>query len=182
MEPKYFDVASPGIIPNWSGNVGKCSAVPQGVGTSARIADEINTRALEMRMCFHSPATGTAQDYVRLMIFVWQNDDSGAAPTGAFILQTTGVLSTPLSPVMFTNARAEDYGMIHDELISVPANPGGGPIVRDFMFRLGSRIRYGAAQVTGNGNIYVALFGASAAGGAGFATVDWYSRLHYTDL
>jgi hypothetical protein len=187
LEHKFFDTATPGGFAV-AGTVTAISNVPQGVGQSQRIGDEITPIELNLTLTNFTTAVGAPGNVWRLAVIEWFDS---TVPTIA------SLLTSALPTAEWLWANNDLFEVLFDRMWSAASNVGAGvsnaqsepcylskPIVlrnreRKLRNQTVARPRkqtFNPGATTGTSQLYLIMIGLSAA-----ATATGQTRLQYLD-
>jgi len=160
IELKFFDTVCAGITFNSAGITATTfltlSNMGQGGTQSLRIGDEIQCSRLDYSFLFDVPTGAfTGDSCMRMIIFRWNDNDGGTAPTIGSVLQYTGATYTPHSPILFQSSEGKRLTVVHDSKAMVALNAQNGCFVHKGSVNLRNHpIRYNTGANTANGQLY----------------------------
>jgi hypothetical protein len=180
-QDKFFDTnLSAQNIPS-AGTLQGLSLVPQGVGQSQRVADELFAKSLNVTWEIVQ-LNADIYSNSRLIIFQWFPSTNLGVPTTADILQSTGAVG------LYSQYNWEfrlNYRILYDELIAMAGlvtSPCGisnisrlNILIKDFKHNF----EYHPAATSGINQLYLLYISDSAA--TPFPLFSFASRLEYTD-
>lgn len=202
IETKHFDVkaAFRSDYDNWS-LPQQLDPVPIGTGNSNRIGDEISLRTLRVRYCI-KPDFGFTQwnGFVRVIFFQWH--EQGTTPTLANILdEFASGFAAQRSLLQWDNLKAGRFSILMDKVYTVGgydstnfANTGDHRyIFNEVVFNIGmlssrpgtlidkKRAYLSGGTSVGQGGLYVMFISDSSDVSNGGPSIDYASRLTYSD-
>ena len=174
IEEKAHYVTSASTV-STAGQFVALSSVPQGIGRVQRIGDVLRKKRLNFAYTITAGAPGilaTADQYnvVRVLIFVWKQDNGLATPTTANILNT----STTTSPYNWDVRH--DYQVLYDKSHVVHNTPfwNGAAVQWDhgvgatytlpsqYTLPLKGMVEFDADSTSGDNHVYLMLISDSA--------------------
>lgn len=180
FEAKAFDASASASNTTNAGVIVNCSLVPQGVAQSQRVGDAINVEAIEVRV---GPTAANAVGGTVRVLLVRALEPSASFAVNT-VLGITGSALAAIGPLNFTGVRQEDFAILHDELMMVPATAGASfgrgqnmPLIH-IRKSLKSRIQFDAAATTGTGHIFLIMISDVVTTGP---SLNYHSRLIYSD-
>jgi len=195
IEVKAFDTTTNSFTVSTAGSVAKLTTVTQGVTRQTRVGDRLKKKQLAFKYSVQVGATGliaAADQYntVRVIIFMWTQDDGLAAPVVANILTTT---PTNKSLAMYNYDTDHDYKILYDRSHVVYNTPlwngaavqwnhgDGGTFCNDRVMTIDLKgdIEFDADSSFGTGHIYALFISDSAF--APNPTCEFVSRLLFED-
>lgn len=174
QETKYYDayVSATGV--STSGTFNDCTAIAAGTTNSTRLGNIVE--ALWIKCIFESNIADTT-NFMRYILFQWNNDTAGLTPTLAGVLAQTGVLSSPIN-CQYQISDTRDIRILLDVTHTLNVN---SPNVRtEHMVPMkGKRIPFQSSATTGNQHIY--LLQVSDSGAVAHPTSEFFLRLAFKD-
>lgn len=171
-ELKYFDLVQTATGVSSSGSVWDLSAMTQAAGLNHRIGDEITTVWLEIQF---ASAIADSTNFMRYVVFIWNNDTAGVTPTLAAVLANGNDAQT-LQHVV-TNAK--DTIVLLDVVHKLSAVSNPTERTRHIIGLKNKIIEYTDNATTGNKHLYLAAVSDSTA--VAHPTVEFASRLAFRD-
>jgi hypothetical protein len=196
LERKSFYTTTGSVAVTTAGTLYCLSSIAQGHADTQRVGDELHKKTLEFMYHITVGATGliaAADQYntVRLVIFIWHEDNGLAAPTPALILQLASATS-PTSALSNYDTK-HLYKILSDEqhvVYNTPIWNGAAPIwyhgpganfapIRPRKIALSGSIEFDADTVVGEGHVYALVISDSAF--TPNPTIELNTRLDYDD-
>lgn len=187
VELKFYDTTYNAITFNSAGISATVFQNLSGMGTggtqSLRIGDEIQCSRLDYSFLFDVPSGAfTGDSCMRMLIFRWNDNDGGSAPTAATVLQYPAVTYTPHSPLLFQSTEGKRLTVLHDSKAMVALNAQNGCFVHKGSINLKDHpIRYNGGANTANGQLYLMLMSDNLVAGGIVWTAYGVIRLLYGD-
>lgn len=179
MELDYYDNGLNGSAIGTIATIqGGFSTPNQGVADGQRVGDKIMIKEFDFKF---NLIFGDPTQVVRIILFRWYEDNT-VAPTAAQILQNPLGFSVN-SGINHDNIKKGLFHIMVDRTYALSGTGSTASIARTikvFGRRLGRKgIEFNNGLVTGNNHIYALFISDSTA--APNPTLNWYSRLTYTD-
>jgi len=178
-ELKHFDTTTTSYVAGvtFSGSVTCLSTVGVGTAANQRVGDELTIRAIDFRF---SAYTQGSSEFIRLIIFSWNEDDGAVAPTPGTVLQSTGSNMSLLSPYFADAVQAGRLNVVFDKILI--ASNGGGPsaVTERVSRKLTLPVQFSTGLTTGNGKLYLLVISDSSLAGQA-PNYGWWSRIYFDD-
>lgn len=177
QEKKYIDVFVDNATMNYTGTVKLLNPCAEGTTDKTRIGDKITVKSIYARCSVIGNATNQ-YNLMRIMVFV-DMANQGADPTGPDLLETTADNLVALSPLDLNTAPR--FKVLMDRVYAA-SNTGQQAFVMKFYksFKSGLNCEYSGTAATDvyKKSIYLAYFSDV---NTNDPTINWYSRIGYTD-
>lgn len=179
VEPKHLDVTNT-QIGTWSGAGFQLNLIPQGDTDITRDGSAAHAYGLSLKYTVTAAPTGADVQRLRVLI-LWWKQQSGNTFDPTEVMQTTGSAQAVLSAREWS--RRSDFRVIYDKLHTVTTNlttvDSGSAETRTHYFRLNQTMTYLLTTTNSDKNGLWIVFFADTAGDS--PTIQWYTRLLYTD-
>jgi len=172
-EWKSFDVARAATTITTTATLTNLAAMSPGTGESDFVGDKVRMKSVLLRMSITPNATAGV-NYLRVIVFRDKQSNVGTPPTAATLLQ---VATNYLSPL--NNDNGMRFKVMYDQTFTVDTDANGAQVQKLYR-RLNyvSEFQAGVAIPITN-STYILEISDQAANGP---SVQWYSRVRYTDV
>lgn len=182
VETKYWDIT--GLAQNIpdTGAMIALSSITQGTTVNSNTLREgTSVKPLNLVLRFklnRNTVGGANHQNVRLIVFQ-AKEENGSTPTVANILENTGTTYSLISPKNYDDRFTTKF--LLDKVYPLVYNTNQANKCYSMTFKLSGHINYDASTTTPQtGGYYLLMFG-SESSGANYPTIDYYSRLSFTD-
>lgn len=178
-EHKYFARPFVGLQPVVGGNFLNISGIPQGLTDTTRIGDSVNLLSIETcyTLYINNALLFVDACFVRLIIFKWHPNDATVTPSLNDILDPLAVGATQICAPLSHDPRAL-FTMVMDKTLTL----NEVNLLNHHSRRkkaLKGKIKYQAATTNAIGQLYFLYLSDVVLAQA--PTLNWFSRINYTD-
>lgn len=179
VEVKNYDQNNTTTLFGWDGLAVASlnNVIPQGVGQSGRIGDEILITGLDMRYVIENTSVSTLCQ-VRVIIF---SDTENALPVNQVLNLPAGIVNTVTAPLSLYNRLYRDqFKILYDKIHTLDATENAQYVERvKIPMKLKVQFQPGLTTVLNN-MLKIAFIGSTAAA-ASPLQYRYQSRVYYTD-
>jgi hypothetical protein len=177
-EVKFVDTTKASAAVTNAGVITPISLLAEGSTSSTRDGESIRAHGLELK--WQSIYNGVPGYNLTRFLVIADAECRGAAPAVADVLESTGAVTSVLSP--WNHLGAPRFDILFDSGVLPQSTGHNGILARECVIPLKHHVRYnGAAGAIGQsyeGTLFVVEIADSAANGP---STSWYSRLHFID-
>lgn len=171
-ETKYCDIVQAAVGVSNAGTVWDLSQMGPGTSQNSRIG--ITIEALWLEIMF-ATVIADATNFMRYVVFVWNNDTAGVTPTLAAVLANGNNCET----LQYVTTNAKDCTVLLDVCHKLTGVSNPTERTRHMVPLRGRRIEYTSGLTTGNRHIY--LVAVSDSGAVAHPSTEFASRIAFKD-
>jgi hypothetical protein len=183
-ELKRFDFSLDYFNVGAGGSVVSLTDVPQGITQTTRVGTDIAIKQFEFRLSAYQNNTTALQlpNLVRVILFIWHDNNSTFSPLPTSVLQTASILSigpSICSPYQWETERQGTLEVIHDEILKTSLNAFSDALV--FKKTMDHPVSFTQGTNSGAHKLFCCVLSDDAGVVSPVPAVSFFSRITYAD-